>query len=162
MQKIFPSPQDLQPVLAELRGNGKRIVFTNGCFDLLHPGHLHTLAQARSFGDVLVVGVNGDASVKRLKGEKRPILGENERLLMLAGLESVSFVTVFHEDTPRELIVLLRPDVLVKGGDWDVDDVVGKVEIESWGGKVEVISYQEGRSTTDIIARVLTAYRDAR
>jgi D-beta-D-heptose 7-phosphate kinase/D-beta-D-heptose 1-phosphate adenosyltransferase len=161
MKKMFPSPKDLQPVLAELRGQGKRIVFTNGCFDLLHPGHLHTLAQARAFGDILVVGVNSDASVKRLKGEKRPILNENERSLMLAGLESVSYVTIFSEDTPRNLILLLRPDVLVKGGDWSAEAVAGKAEVESWGGRVELISYQEGRSTTDIIERVLTAYRAA-
>jgi len=161
MKKIFPSPQNLQPVLADLRGQGKRIVFTNGCFDLLHPGHLHTLTQARALGDVLVVGINSDSSVKRLKGEKRPILNENERALMLAGLEAVSFVTIFAEDTPRELILLLHPDVLVKGGDWNADAVVGKAEVESWGGRVALISYQEGRSTTDIIERVLTAYCSA-
>lgn len=161
MKKIFPSSKDLQPVLAELRGQGQRIVFTNGCFDLLHPGHLHTLAQARAYGDVLVVGINSDASVKRLKGEKRPILNENERSLMLAGLESVSYVTIFNEDTPRELILLLHPDVLVKGGDWSAETIVGRVEVESWGGRVELISYQEGRSTTDIIERVLAAYRTA-
>ena len=161
MAKIFLFPKDLQPLLAELRGQGKRIVFTNGCFDLLHPGHLHALTRARTFGDVLVVGINSDASVKRLKGEKRPILNENERALMLAGLESVSYVTIFKEDTPRELILLLHPDVLVKGGDWNAEAVVGKAEIESWGGRVELIPYQEGRSTTDIIERVLTAYRVA-
>lgn len=161
MKKIFPSSKDLQPVLAELRGQGQRIVFTNGCFDLLHPGHLHTLAQARAHGDVLVVGINSDASVKRLKGEKRPILNENERSLMLAGLESVSYVTIFNEDTPRELILLLHPDVLVKGGDWSAETIVGRAEVESWGGRVELISYQEGRSTTDIIERVLAAYRTA-
>jgi len=158
MKKIFPSPQNLQPVLADLRGQGKRIVFTNGCFDLLHPGHLHTLTQARALGDVLVVGINSDSSVKRLKGEKRPILNENERALMLAGLEAVSFVTILAEDTPRELILLLHPAVLVQGGDWNADAVVGKAEVESWGGRVALISYQEGRSTTDIIERVLTAY----
>ena len=158
MKKLFPSPKDLQPVLAALRAQEKRIVFTNGCFDLLHPGHLHTLTQARTFGDVLVVGVNSDASVKRLKGEKRPILDENERSFMLAGLESVSYVTIFSEDTPKDLILLLRPDVLVKGGDWRVEAIVGKAEVESWGGRVELISYQEGHSTSGIVERVLAVY----
>jgi D-beta-D-heptose 7-phosphate kinase/D-beta-D-heptose 1-phosphate adenosyltransferase len=162
MRKIFLSPEDLQPVLSALRRQGKRIVFTNGCFDLLHPGHLHTLVQAKAQGDVLVVGVNSDASVKRLKGAKRPILDQSERVTLLAALEAVDYVTVFHEDTPRSLIFLLRPDVLVKGGDWSVDTVVGREEVEAWGGKVVLIPYLAGSSTTDLIARVLAAYRDAK
>lgn len=161
MRKVFFSPKDLQPVLANLRRQGKRIVFTNGCFDLLHPGHVYTLVQARALGEILVVGLNSDASVKRLKGSKRPILNQAERATMLAALEAVDYVTVFDEDTPRTLILHLRPEVLVKGGDWSAEAVVGKEEVETWGGEVVLIPYQEGTSTTSIIERVLTAYRDS-
>ena len=154
-------PEDLQPVLAELRQQGKRLVFTNGCFDLLHPGHIHTLVQARAQGDALIVGVNSDASVKRLKGARRPILSQEERVAILSALAAVDYVTVFNDDTPRELILLLRPDVLVKGGDWSVEAVVGKAEVEAWGGKVVLIPYQVGSSTTDIVERVLAAYKDS-
>lgn len=161
MRKIFLSPEELQPVLAELRQHGKRVVFTNGCFDLLHPGHIYTLTQARAFGDVLVVGLNSDESVKRLKGRKRPILTQTERATILAGLEAVDYVTIFDDDTPQALILQLRPEVLVKGGDWSAEAVVGKEEVEAWGGKVVLIPYQEGNSTTNIIERVLVAYKDS-
>lgn len=161
MRKIVLSPEDLQPVLMELRQQGKRIVFTNGCFDLLHPGHIHVLVQARALGDVLVVGLNSDASIKRLKGRKRPILNDRERAVILAALEAVDYVTVFDEDTPRALILLLRPDILVKGGDWRTETVVGKEDVEAWGGEVVLIPYQPGTSTTHIIERVLAAYKDS-
>jgi D-beta-D-heptose 7-phosphate kinase/D-beta-D-heptose 1-phosphate adenosyltransferase len=161
MRKIFLSPQDLQPVLTELRQQGKRIVFTNGCFDLLHPGHIYTLVQARTLGDVLVVGLNSDESVRRLKGQKRPILNQTERAAILAALEAVDYVTIFADDTPRALILQLRPEVLVKGGDWSAEAVVGKEEVKAWGGEVVLIPYQEGNSTTNIIERVLAAYRDS-
>ncbi|NOT53692.1 MAG: adenylyltransferase/cytidyltransferase family protein, partial [Deltaproteobacteria bacterium] len=112
--------------LAPIRSAGKRIVFTNDCFDLLHPGHLHTLTQAKALGDVLVVAINSDASVKRLKGDQRPILNQEERAVMLSALAVVDYVTMFAEDTPLEVIHLLLPDVLVKGGDWGADAVVGR------------------------------------
>ncbi len=159
MSKVLPSVT-LASRLQLLRSQGKRIVFTNGCFDLLHAGHIYALTQAKAFGDVLVVGVNSDASVKRLKGTKRPILAEHERALILAALEVVDYVSIFDEDTPRDLIVLLQPNILVKGGDWNVEAVVGKAEVESWGGKVVLIPYQEGRSTTSIVERILAAYRE--
>lgn len=136
-------------------------MFTNGCFDLLHPGHIHTLVQARALGDVLVVGLNSDESVRRLKGKKRPILDQTERAAILAALEAVDYVTIFDDDTPRTLILQLRPDVLVKGGDWSAEAVVGKEEVEAWGGEVVLIPYQEGNSTTNIIERVLAAYKDS-
>ena len=161
MRKIFLSPKDLHPVLTDLRQQGKRIVFTNGCFDLLHPGHISTLLQARALGDVLVVGLNSDESVKRLKGRKRPILNQTERATILAALEAIDYVTIFDDDTPRTLILQLRPDVLVKGGDWSTEAIVGKEEVEAWGGKVALIPYQEGNSTTNIIERVLVAYKDS-
>jgi D-beta-D-heptose 7-phosphate kinase/D-beta-D-heptose 1-phosphate adenosyltransferase len=160
-KKLFP-PGELAAQLALLRQQGKRIVFTNGCFDLLHAGHIYSLTQAKASGDVLVVGINSDASVKRLKGAKRPILDAAERATVLGALEVVDYVTIFDEDTPQDLIILLQPTVLVKGGDWRVDAVVGKAEVESWGGKVVLIPYQDGRSTTNIIERVLEAYGENR
>jgi rfaE bifunctional protein nucleotidyltransferase chain/domain len=141
--------------LALVRREGKRIVFTNGCFDLLHPGHIHTLTQAKAFGDVLVVAINSDASVKRLKGERRPILNQDERAVILSALSVVDYVTIFVEDTPLEVIRLLVPDVLVKGGDWGADAVVGRDVVEAHGGKVVLIPYQAGFSTTDIIERIV-------
>ena len=155
--KHYPAPV-LAERLAELRRQGQRIVFTNGCFDLLHPGHVYTLTQAKSLGEVLVVGINSDASVKRLKGTRRPILSEMERALLLSALAMVDYVTIFNEDTPLELIRLLRPHVLVKGGDWSVEAVVGREVVEAEGGKVVLIPYQAGFSTTDIIERVMAAY----
>ncbi len=153
---IFPAPL-LVEHLTPLRRVGKRIVFTNGCFDLLHPGHLHTLIQAKALGDVLVVAINSDASVKRLKGDQRPILNQEERAVMLSALAVVDYVTMFAEDTPLEVIRLLLPDVLVKGGDWGVDAVVGRDVVEAHGGQVVLIPYQAGFSTTDIIERIMAA-----
>lgn len=155
--KHYPAPA-LAEVLADLRRQGQRIVFTNGCFDLLHPGHIYTLSQARSLGEVLVVGINSDASVKRLKGARRPILSETERVLLLSALAVVDYVTIFSEDTPLEIIHLLRPQVLVKGGDWSSEAVVGREVVEAEGGRVVLIPYQAGFSTTDIITRILAAY----
>src|SRR5713101_6939345 len=155
--KYYPAPA-LAEVLADLRRQGKRVVFTNGCFDLLHPGHVYTLSQAKSLGEVLVVGVNSDASVKRLKGAQRPILSETERILLLSALGVVDYVTTFREDMPVELIRLLQPQVLVKGGDWKLEAVVGREVVEEEGGKVVLISYQTGFSTTDIIERILAIY----
>jgi D-beta-D-heptose 7-phosphate kinase/D-beta-D-heptose 1-phosphate adenosyltransferase len=154
---LFPAPL-LAERLASLRHAGKRIVFTNGCFDLLHPGHLYTLTQAKALGDVLVVAINSDASVKRLKGEQRPILNQEERAVMLSALAVVDYVTIFAEDTPLDVIRLLLPDVLVKGGDWGADAVVGREVVETHGGKVVLIPYQAGFSTTDIIERIITTY----
>jgi len=156
----FQLPPVLAETAAQLRRAGKTVVFTNGCFDILHPGHIHTLTRAKALGDVLIVGINSDASVKRLKGERRPILKQDERAVMLAALEVVDYVTVFEEDTPLALIQLLKPNVLVKGGDWNAEAVVGREVVEASGGKVALIPYQEGFSTTDIIERVLEVYKD--
>lgn len=138
-----------------LRREGRRVVFTNGCFDLLHPGHVRYLTEARALGDALVVALNSDRSVRALKGEGRPILNEQERAEVMAALEVVDYVTVFDEETPRELIAELLPDVLVKGGDWSVDKIVGRDEVEAAGGKVLSLPFVEGSSTTDIIERIL-------
>jgi rfaE bifunctional protein nucleotidyltransferase chain/domain len=155
--KLFPAVV-LADRLALLRREGKQVVFTNGCFDLLHPGHIHTLTHAKALGDVLVVAINSDASVKRLKGERRPVLTQEERAVMLSALSVVDFVTIFPEDTPLEVIRLLLPDVLVKGGDWNVDAVVGREVVETNGGKVVLIPYQAGFSTTDIIERIVVKH----
>jgi len=160
MDKLFSSVFHLQGELQALRRLGKQIVFTNGCFDLLHPGHIYTLTHAKALGDVLVVGINSDASVKRLKGEKRPILNELERATVLAALEAVNYVTIFNEDTPLDLIRVLQPDIVVKGGDWSAEAVVGKEDVEARGGQVVLIPYQKGSSTTGIIERVLATCRE--
>ena len=138
-----------------LRREGLSLVFTNGCFDLLHPGHVRYLKQARSLGDALVVALNSDASVSALKGANRPILNQHERAEVIAALESVDYVMVFDEQTPRDLIAALIPDVLVKGGDWQIDQIVGRDEVEAAGGKVLALPFVEGLSTTDIIGRIL-------
>lgn len=131
-----------------------RVVFTNGVFDLLHPGHVDVLVGARRRGDALVVGLNSDASVVRLKGPERPIRSESERAHVLAALESVDAVTIFEEDTPLELIRALRPDVLVKGGDYSLETVVGAQDVRGWGGEVVIISLTAGHSTTRTIERL--------
>ena len=159
MQKIF-SEGPLAEQLARLRRQGKRIVFTNGCFDLMHSGHVYMLAQAKTFGDILVVGMNTDASVKRLKGDKRPILDQASRLALLAALEVVDYITLFEEDTPLALIRRLQPHVLVKGGDWSPEDIVGKEVVEHAGGRVVAVRHQDGLSTTNLIERILVAYQE--
>jgi D-beta-D-heptose 7-phosphate kinase/D-beta-D-heptose 1-phosphate adenosyltransferase len=135
------------------KANGERVVFTNGCFDLLHIGHISVLEQARHFGDRLVVAINTDASVNRLKGPSRPIVGQNERARVLAALAAVDAVALFDEPTPLEMIVAVRPDVIVKGGDYVPDTVVGANEVLSWGGQVKIVPTVEGFSTTGLIAK---------
>ncbi len=136
------------------RPRSNRVVFTNGCFDLLHPGHVVYLDKARRLGDALVVGLNTDASVSRLKGPSRPLVAEADRALVLAGLASVDAVTFFDEDTPRELIASLLPDVLVKGGDYRLDQIVGRTEVEAAGGEVVTIPFLPGHSTTGLLDRL--------
>ena len=137
--------------------NGRRVVFTNGCFDLLHPGHIQSLEQARALGDALIVGLNGDASVRELKGPGRPILPELERAEILAALECVDAVVIFQQMTPREIIAALLPDVLVKGGDWAGDQIIGREEVEAAGGRVVSIPVVPGYSTTAILAKMRAA-----
>jgi rfaE bifunctional protein nucleotidyltransferase chain/domain len=132
----------------------QRVVFTNGCFDLLHPGHIRSLEEARQLGDVLIVGINSDASVRELKGAGRPVIPENERAEILAALECVDAVVIFGEPTPRETIARLLPDVLVKGGDWDGDKIVGREEVEGAGGRVVRVPVVSGYSTTEILRKI--------
>jgi D-beta-D-heptose 7-phosphate kinase/D-beta-D-heptose 1-phosphate adenosyltransferase len=131
-----------------------RVVFTNGVFDLLHPGHVDLITAARSRGDALIVGVNSDDSVRRLKGPTRPVRSEAERAYVLAALEAVDAVVIFEQDTPLELILTLRPDVLVKGGDYTPDRVVGRREVEGWGGELLIVPLTPGQSTTSIIEKL--------
>ncbi|MEQ8768285.1 MAG: D-glycero-beta-D-manno-heptose-7-phosphate kinase [Planctomycetota bacterium] len=145
---------ELEDVVASLRRSGKRIVFTNGCFDLIHPGHIEYLSFAREHGDVLIVGVNSDDSIHRIKGPSRPILNLQERQIVLAGLETVSYVTSFDDDTPQKLIERVSPDILVKGEDWREKGVVGREWVESHGGRVVLAPLRAGSSTTDIIGRI--------
>lgn len=133
---------------------GKKIVFTNGCFDILHRGHVTYLAEARKLGDLLVVGVNSDASVKRLKGPERPINTEEDRCLVLSQLKSVDFTEIFAEDTPLNLILTVKPKVLVKGGDWKIDQIVGGKEVQSMGGEVFSLNFVDGYSTTNLIEKI--------
>jgi rfaE bifunctional protein nucleotidyltransferase chain/domain len=134
--------------------NGRRVVFTNGCFDILHPGHIRSLEHARDLGDVLIVGLNSDATVKKLKGESRPFLPEAERAEILAALECVDAVIIFDDLTPREIVARLLPDVLVKGGDWPVDQIVGREEVEAAGGRVVSAPVVPGFSTTQILRKI--------
>lgn len=136
------------------RPRDRKVVFTNGCFDLLHRGHVEYLFAARSLGDALVLGLNSDASVRRLKGPERPVVTEADRATVIAALGCIDAVTIFDEDTPRDLIAALLPDVLVKGGDYRPDQVVGREEVEAAGGKVIIIPFLEGRSTTNLIHRM--------
>ena len=144
------------PIFAEIkkRSIGKKIVFTNGCFDLLHIGHTRYLAQAKALGEILVVGVNSDASVKKLKGPERPLQSESDRAEILASLKAVDFAVVFDQETPEELIKVIHPAILVKGGDWPVEKIVGCSFVKSYGGTVLSLPFVVGKSTTSIIEKI--------
>ena len=157
-KKIIPAGK-VAALFSRIRRQGKRIVFTNGCFDILHAGHARYLRQAAALGDVLVVGVNTDASVRRLKGEGRPVQGEADRAYVLASLACVSYVAIFREDTPAALIRRVVPDVLVKGGDWKGKEIVGSDFVRARGGTVKALRYIPGKSTTSILHRA-TALRE--
>ncbi|MBI3406034.1 MAG: D-glycero-beta-D-manno-heptose 1-phosphate adenylyltransferase [Acidobacteria bacterium] len=146
----------LLSAVAGARRQGRRVVFTNGCFDLLHPGHIRCLEKARALGDLLVVGINSDASVKGLKGQDRPIIPENERAEILASLSAVDFVVIFTGPTPRELICRILPNILVKGGDWGTNEIVGREEVEAAGGRVVSIEIEPGYSTSAILEKIHT------
>jgi D-beta-D-heptose 7-phosphate kinase/D-beta-D-heptose 1-phosphate adenosyltransferase len=148
------SHEELLRVRARLRAEGRGLVFTNGCFDILHVGHVRYLAEARRLGDALLVAINSDRSVRALKGPNRPVMSEAERAEILAALSSVDFVTVFDEESPRTLIAEVLPDVLVKGGDYRLDEIHGREEVERAGGRVLSLPFVEGASTTGIIDRI--------
>lgn len=149
----------LKERIETLKGEGKTIVFTNGCFDILHVGHVRYLDEAKNLGDVLVLGLNSDASIGRIKGSLRPIVPQDERAAVMAALESVDFVALFDEDTPLGLIEYLEPHILVKGGDWTEEEVVGRESVRSRGGRVVIIPETKGASTTNIIEKIRSLYR---
>lgn len=148
----------LRTKLDDLRKAGKKIAFTNGCFDILHVGHVRYLREAKKTADILVLALNSDSSVRAIKGETRPVVPEQERAEILAALECIDFVTIFPEPTPLELINLLKPDVLIKGGDWPEEKVVGREEVQTWGGKVAIIPEIEGKSTTNIVEKIINIH----
>jgi D-beta-D-heptose 7-phosphate kinase/D-beta-D-heptose 1-phosphate adenosyltransferase len=155
--RVITDREELRRVREGLRAEGLRLVFTNGCFDILHVGHVRYLQQARSLGDALLVAINSDRSVRALKGANRPVLSEAERAELLAALSSVDFVTIFEEESPRTLIAEVLPDILVKGGDYALEEIHGREEVERAGGRVLALPFVEGASTTDIIERVKLA-----
>ena len=148
------APDALLKIRRKLKTQGRTVVFTNGCFDLLHAGHVHLFRAAKACGDALIVALNDDASIRRLKGPARPVFPLAERLEVLAALEDIDYVTWFGEDTPQKIIAALLPDILVKGGDWKPDAVVGRAEVEAAGGKVVIVPYIKGQSTTNIIDKI--------
>jgi len=152
-QRIF-TVEDIKQEVIRIRLKSKTIAFTNGVFDILHEGHIAVLSEAASFADVLIVGVNSDASVKKLKGEGRPVNNEYSRALIIASLIMVDAVVIFNEETPLELIKIIKPDVLIKGGDYTMETMVGSKEVLENGGRIEIIPIKEGFSTTGIIRRI--------
>jgi D-beta-D-heptose 7-phosphate kinase/D-beta-D-heptose 1-phosphate adenosyltransferase len=153
------SREELVAIRKELKANGRKVVFTNGCFDIIHSGHVDYLTKAKMMGDVLFVGINSDSSIKRIKGNKRPILDENERAFIVAGLKAVDYVTLFDEDTPKELIEAIVPDALVKGADWAIENIIGRDVVEANGGRVETIKFVNKQSTSNIINMILSKYQ---
>lgn len=152
--------QELIAIRREARHHGLCVVFTNGCFDLLHRGHVGLLVKAKELGDILIVGLNSDQSIKKIKGEKRPIQKDADRAYILAYLEPVDYVVIFNESTPEKLIQQLKPDVLVKGGDYQLHEIVGKDIVEKAGGRVEIVSLVPGYSTQSIIEEILSKFID--
>lgn len=156
-RKLFSS-DELRPLLAERQARGEKIVFTNGCFDLLHIGHVRYLAAARAEGNCLIVALNSDDSIRRLKGERRPLLQADQRSRVIGALSSVDYVIFFDEDDPREIIKTLRPDVLVKGGDYEINQVLGREEIWSWGGRVVTVPVVPDSSTSGIVEKIVDQF----
>lgn len=146
--------RELLNIIPGLKASGKKIVFTNGCFDILHYGHVQYLEKAKSKGDILIVALNSDASVKNIKGDNRPIINEKERIQVVAGLESVNYALLFKEDTPLNIIKTIRPDIIVKGADWSKEKIVGADFVSGYGGRVITIKLSKGNSTTNIIKKI--------
>ncbi|HZW39474.1 MAG TPA: D-glycero-beta-D-manno-heptose 1-phosphate adenylyltransferase [Ignavibacteriaceae bacterium] len=156
--KNFVSREEIINIRKKLKEENKKVVFTNGVFDILHPGHIDYLTKAKALGDILIVGLNSDASVKRIKGEKRPIFNQEERGNLLASLKPVDYVSIFEEDTPFNIISDIIPDILVKGGDWSIDNIVGRDIVEANGGSVTNIKFITSQSTSNIINTILKRY----
>ena len=157
MDKKFKKLADLVNIRIQLKHKRKKVVFTNGCFDLLHSGHIHLFREAKKKGDVFIVAVNDDSSIKKIKGTSRPIFPLKERIEILGAIEDIDYLASFSEETPQKIIARLLPDVLVKGGDWRPEEVVGKKEVEDAGGEVVIIPYLEGRSSSEIVKRIVSS-----
>lgn len=155
MNSTIKSLEELVSIRKELKKQNKKVVFTNGCFDILHAGHVDYITKAKEKGDVLIVAVNSDTSTKRLKGDARPIVPQNERAFIVSNLKPVDYVLIFDEETPYEVIKKIVPDVLIKGADWAIDKIIGRDIVEANGGKVETIKFVNDQSTTNIIKTVL-------
>ena len=153
------SLSSLKRKVAQLKHNGKRIVFTNGCFDILHYGHTKYLQDAKAKGDYLVVAINSDSSIKKIKAKNRPVIGQADRLKVVAALGCVDFVVMFKEDNPLKVIKALKPDILIKGSDWSKKGIVGADFVESYGGKVQTINLIKGRSTSAIIEKIIREFK---
>jgi D-glycero-beta-D-manno-heptose 1-phosphate adenylyltransferase len=149
---------DLVKIRARLRREGRTVVFTNGCFDLIHGGHIALFKKAKSFGDVLIVALNSDASIRKLKGPSRPVFPLAERFEVLAAVADVDYLASFSEETPRAIIAALLPDILIKGGDWGADEILGRKDVEAAGGRVVRVPYLEGHSSTNIIRKILRVF----
>ena len=154
MKNVLIPRNQIIEIRKKLKEEGKKVVFTNGCFDILHAGHVDYLSKAKSEGDILIVALNSDNSVKRIKGLSRPIINENERAFILNSLEAVDYVTLFDEDTPEEIINQLIPDVLVKGADWSIENIIGREIVEKNGGEVKSIQFESDQSTSIIIRKI--------
>ncbi|MCH7963450.1 MAG: D-glycero-beta-D-manno-heptose 1-phosphate adenylyltransferase [Bacteroidetes bacterium] len=150
----------MKEIRQQLKDKNKKVVFTNGCFDLIHAGHIDYLSKAKAFGDVLIIGLNSDASVKRIKGSERPILKETERGFIISNLKPVDYVVLFDEDTPKLLIEELLPDILVKGADWEIENIVGKDVVLAKGGEVKTIEFVNDQSTSKIIKIIVDRFKD--
>jgi len=161
MRQKIKAKKELRRIIVGLKTKGKRVVFTNGCFDLLHIGHVRYLEKAKALGDVLVVGVNSDSSVRKLKGRRRPIQPEQDRAEILSALGCVDYVALFNEIDPLKLITALKPDVLVKGGDWTKEQTVGKEVVERSGGEVVILPFVKGASTSNLIETILKKYEES-
>ena len=159
MKKIIKSRDEIKEIVKSLKMDGKKIVFTNGCFDIIHAGHVDYLAKARAKGDVLIIGLNSDESVSRIKGKLRPIINQTERAFVLSNLRSVDYLTLFNEDTPIDLISQIIPDILVKGADWSIENIVGSDVVLKNGGSVEPIDFVVEQSTSKIVAKIKESYK---
>ena len=157
---MIKSLSELRSICKQLKAKGKKTVFTNGCFDLVHAGHIDYLSKAKAMGDVLIVGLNTDDSVTRLKGKMRPILNENERAFILSNIKPVDYVILFNEDTPQNLIEELLPDILVKGEDWAINDIIGADVVLANGGEVKNVKFANDQSTSNIIQKIVAGYRN--
>jgi rfaE bifunctional protein nucleotidyltransferase chain/domain len=160
MNKYVKSIKELVDIRNNLKKENKKVVFTNGCFDILHAGHVDYITKAKEKGDILIVAVNSDASVKRIKGALRPIVPQHERAFIISFLKPVDYVVIFEEDTPYEMIKQLVPDILVKGEDWSIENIIGRDIVETNGGKVETIKFVNNQSTTNIIKTVLERFKE--